>query len=181
MKGLIFRTFTDFVEQQMGDEMVEEMIDATNPESGGAYTTVGTYSHMELLNMVVYLSEKSGLPVKDLIIAYSHHLFGKLGNYHGEMVEKYKHPFDLLQELDSVIHVQVRKLYSDAELPRITIQDRNGEESMVVNYESSRPFADVAEGLIQAVCKHFNTEYNIEREDIKDNGTQARFTLSKAA
>jgi len=52
------------------------------------------------------------------------------------------------------IHVEVRKLYPDAELPTFTC-DTSTPGRLTMLYRSSRPFADLAEGLIAGCIAHF--------------------------
>ena len=47
MKGVIFTEFLGFIESQFGLPMVDHLITSTNPDSGGSYTSVGTYSANE--------------------------------------------------------------------------------------------------------------------------------------
>ena len=82
--------------------------------------------------------------------------------------------------VETYIHDEVRKLYPDAELPRFDCQHEQGEFVMI--YRSSRPFADLAHGLVIAAVKHFGDDLAIHREDLgAGNGTAARFTLSPHA
>ena len=53
MKGMIFTSFLYLVEERYGLEMVEEVIEEAAPASGGIYTTMGVYDHMELIDMIV--------------------------------------------------------------------------------------------------------------------------------
>ena len=57
MKGVIFTEFLGFIEQSFGLPMADHLITATKPESGGAYTSVGTYDSGELVAMVVELGK----------------------------------------------------------------------------------------------------------------------------
>lgn len=49
MKGMVFTEFLDFVAARFGDDMVDDIVEASPLESGGAYTAVGTYSHGEMV------------------------------------------------------------------------------------------------------------------------------------
>jgi len=60
MKGIVFNEFIEMVEDKFGEDMVDDIIDESDLPSGGAYTTVGTYDHGELVTMVVKLSEFQG-------------------------------------------------------------------------------------------------------------------------
>ena len=48
MKGIVFTEFLDLVEAKFGAEVLEEMLDAADLKSGGAYTAVGYYDHAEM-------------------------------------------------------------------------------------------------------------------------------------
>lgn len=52
MKGIVFRSFFDMVEENFGFETVDKLLNSTQLESDGAYTTVGNYDHHELVALV---------------------------------------------------------------------------------------------------------------------------------
>ena len=45
---------------------------------GGAYTSVGTYDHEELVSLVSELSSRTKIPVPGLIKAFGEYLFARL-------------------------------------------------------------------------------------------------------
>lgn len=75
MKGVVFTAFLEMVESQYTANMVDDIIDDCHLPSGGAYTAVGTYPHEEMVDLVVALSKRSGIPIPDLLRAYGQHLF----------------------------------------------------------------------------------------------------------
>lgn len=76
MKGMVFTEFLEMVEAKFSADMVDDIIDDANPASGGAYTSVGTYSHEELVDMVVALSNRTQIPVPVLVRTFGEHVFG---------------------------------------------------------------------------------------------------------
>ena len=88
--------------------------------------------------------------------------------------------FGLLRELDSHIHREVRKLYSDAELPSFTHR-QIGDDRMELVYTSRRSLADFALGLIEGCIAYFNEAIDVERVDLPEDehGAHARFTLTR--
>ena len=74
MKGIVFTEFAEMVENSFDADMMDDLIDATDPASGGAYTTIGTYDYNELINMVVELSNRTEIPVPKLVNTFGHHL-----------------------------------------------------------------------------------------------------------
>lgn len=181
MKGVIFREFLDFLEQAHGYELVDKIITKSQVPSEGAYTSVATYPHDEMISLVVALSEETGASVPDLCKLFGKELFGRLDRVHQGVVASFSHVFDFLEALDNEIHRQVRKLYDNAEVPDVFVKEREGEDRLVVHYLSSRPFADVAYGLLEGAIAHFGTPYEVEKDPVKEDGTEAYFTLQKAA
>ena len=75
MKGIVFKEFIGMVESAFGEETVEKIIDKSNLESEGAYTSVGTYDHGEILQLVTHLSEECSTSVPDLVKTFGKHPF----------------------------------------------------------------------------------------------------------
>lgn len=177
MKGVVFTEFLAFVESQTDLTMVDHLITSTNPASGGAYTTVGTYDAGELVSMIGALSERTGTPVPDLIKAFGGHLFKHFATEHAATMGDVSSSEQLLSSVENRIHVEVRKLFPDAELPTIGFKQID-EKTCEVLYQSKRPFADLAEGLITASIEHFNDPITMTREDLPpSDGTHAKFVL----
>jgi hypothetical protein len=181
MKGVVFTEFLDMVEQAHGMEMVDAIIDDARPASGGAYTAVGTYDHHELIAMVHALSARTGAPTPVLIRQYGRHLFARFVKSFPQFFRNVHDAFDFLSRVDDHIHVEVRKLHPDAELPRFTVAGRSDEE-MELLYRSSRPFADLAHGLIDGCLEHFRTRAEVRREDrVAGAEGGVRFSIRKLA
>ena len=87
MKGIVFREFIKFVEDQAGEDVVEAMIDKADPPSGAAYTAVGKYDWREMVDLVKALSEIVSAPVPDLIRAFGCLLFGRLSQSYPTFLE----------------------------------------------------------------------------------------------
>jgi hypothetical protein len=181
MKGVVFTEFLEFVEEQMSPEMADRVVERADPASGGAYTGVGTYDYTEMLDLVTALSEETGQPAADLVRTFGEHLFARFSESHPEFFAGIDGAFELLQNVEDYIHVEVRKLYPDAELPTLACEfPRDGQ--MHMTYRSGRPFADLAEGLIHGCISHFGEPVAVEREDWAagdEAGTAARFTLTR--
>jgi hypothetical protein len=181
MKGMIFTEFLDMVEDRFGLAVVENIIEAAGSPSGGAYTAVGTYDHHEMVRMVVALSEASGISTPMLLCAYGEHLFSYFVQNYPAMFAGLDSTFDFMNNLDGYIHVEVRKLYADAELPRFELAVPVTDQTTELIYRSGRAFADLAEGLIAGCATHFGEQIEVMREDLSGgHGTVVRFTLTKA-
>lgn len=163
MKGIVFTEFLDMVENNFGVTVLDRILTRSVLPSGGIYTAVGTYSHTELLALVTQLSEATDRPVPSLVRAYGEYLFQRFAVLYPQLFAGVDDAFGFIERIDGYIHVEVRKLYPDAELPRFLAR-RVGDDELELTYESPRPFADLAEGLIQGCFDHFHSEVEIERQ-----------------
>jgi hypothetical protein len=181
MKGIVFSEFLEMVEGQMGEEMVDDLIDGCDLPSGGAYTSLGTYSHEEMVQLVKRLSALNDTPVPELLKVFGSHLLGRFAVLYPRFFLQAGSVFELLERVEDYIHVEVRKLYPDAELPSFQCQ-RPDAGTLVMIYSSARPFADLAEGLIQGCIKHYGEALEVARQDLEGApGTRARFEVRAAA
>ncbi len=180
MKGIVFVEFLEMVEQQFSADLADDLIDNSDLPSGGAYTAVGTYDHTEIVTLVLALSQESGIPVPDLIKAFGEYLFGRFFELYPSFFEGVSDCMDFLSRIEDVIHVEVKKLYPSAQLPKFDI-DYPDRDHLVMVYHSDRHLGDLAEGLIQQSIKHFKEQITLERENLDEEGATVRFTLTRAA
>jgi hypothetical protein len=98
------------------------------------------------------------------------------------MTNAFSDVFSLLSALENTIHVDVNKLYRDAETPSF-IYEQDGQQTMVFIYRSRRRMADFAQGLIAGCVTHFKESITIQRDDLPPQGEEAltRFTLVRTA
>ena len=179
MKGIVFTELLDMVESLFGTNMVDDTLDQCELESGGAYTTVGTYDHKEILQILGALSEQTGLPVSDLVYKYGYHLFFRFNEIMPDFFKEPQSAFDFLESVHDYIHVEVKKLYPDAKLPNFETT-RNGNTTLTMVYKSRCPFADLAEGLINGCVDFYKETINITSADNNKKGEYSRiFTLMR--
>lgn len=176
MKGLIFREFLDLVENKFGLETVDEIIANSNLESEGAYTSTGTYEFSEMVQLITNLSNKTSIKPDDLLEIYGKHLFGVFKVRYPEMISSYNDPIDLLSSIENHIHVEVIKLYPDAELPTFKVIEKTN-ESLIMVYKSSRSLHKLGLGLMKETFNHFKTKVDIFTEIVKPDGTEVIFEM----
>ena len=183
MKGIIFQEFVAMVETKFSLEVADAMMTSSKLETGGAYTCVGTYDHSELIEMVKHLSEATGVSPATLVQSFGEYLFNSLTQRYPHHIQSVTSTYALLSVLDNKIHVDVKKLYPEAELPSFkTLHlDLDSDPAvMIVQYRSSRPFADLAQGMLCGAIKHFNESISVTRKDFScEQGAHTHFTLNK--
>lgn len=178
MKGIVFTEFLDMVGQHHSLDMVDDLIDDAQLPSGGAYTAVGTYPHEEMVALVLALSRRVAVPVPLLLQAFGEHLFGRFVQLYPAFFAGDADVLEFLAGVEDIIHVEVRKLYPDAQLPRFEVESHTSGR-LVLRYYSVRHLEDLAEGLIRGCARHFGQALQIERT--LGNGSDdhcERFTLT---
>ena len=181
MKGQVFTELLDMVESTFGEEVMDRIIEESDLPSGGAYTSIGTYDHQEILNLVSKLSEITGLESADLVCAFGEHLFGRFRDSYPAFFKGVNSAFEFLQNIENYIHVEVKKLYPDAELPSFSYVTPSA-DVLLLNYRSTRPFGSLAHGLIKGCIKSFGENIDIKVEDLSQNkNKELCFTLTRRA
>jgi hypothetical protein len=168
MKGMVFTQFLEMVEDQFSPEVADKIIVQSDLPSGGAYTSVGTYDHAEIIALVSALSRETGLPTPSLVAAFGTFLFKRFTELYPQFFDGKSSAFSFLTSVEHYIHVEVRKLYPDAELPSLTSHIEGDEMTLI--YRSKRQMADLAEGLIKGCIDHFGEDIVVQREDQTDDG-----------
>lgn len=178
MKGIIFTEFLELVEEKFGYEMVDQIIAQSNLKSEGIYTAVGTYEFSEMLQLLSHLSENTSISADDLLLVYSEHLFQVLIKSYPQLIEHYKDPMSLLASIENHIHVEVQKIYPQAQLPTFELE-KHTEDKMVMVYKSERALYMLGKGLMLETFKLFNVPVQIDYEKLNENGTKVRFFIEK--
>lgn len=176
MKGIVFTEFLELVEDTFGLETVEEIIEKSNLPSKGAYTAIGTYAFSEMLSLLKHLSEKTNLTIDKLLHVYGLHFFSVVQRDYISILDSYSDPIDFISSIESHIHVEVRKIYPDAELPRFEVEERKG-NSLTLTYFSSRSMYAFGLGLMEKAFEHYGKKASISYEKIKEDGSEVKFVI----
>ena len=179
MKGIVFTEFLELVENKFGLEMVDTIILNSNLKSNGVYTSVGTYSFSEMLQLLTHLSEKTGISIDDLLLIYAEHFFEVLKNNYPELLNAYTDPMELISSIENHIHVEVKKIYPGAELPSFEIKEKTA-NSLIMIYRSSRAMHHFGLGLMKKTFEYFNVSSEIKLKKLNPQGTRVEFNISKS-
>lgn len=178
MKGIVFTEFFDMIEQEFGYEMVDTLLNESELSSGGTYTSVGTYSHKEMVNLLVTLNHKTQVPIPQLLQAFGRYLFQRFTKTYSHLITKAPDAFTFLGSIHNYIHVEVRKLYPDAELPHFDIEQPD-DNTLIMHYSSGRSMGDLAYGLIEGAMQHYGEKATITQEVLSEDGSRIKFVIVK--
>lgn len=175
---MVFTEFIEFVEDKFGFEVSNEIIISSDLESGGIYTAVGTYDFQELVNLVTNLNRLTEIPINALLETFGDHLFYRFVEMYPQFMDNNISFFKFISQIDKYIHVEVLKLYPDAQLPIINVNSYQ-DDCIKLIYKSNRKMSFFALGLLKAASDYFKTPVHIEMEFIKEDGAEVQFILRK--
>lgn len=178
MRGIVFTELLEMIEDEYGYSLVDELLTESNLPSGGTYTAIGTYDHAEMITLVNNLSQKTQLPVPDLLQAYGRYMFASFTRGYRPFVDRVDTAFGLFQSVHHYVHVEVRKLYPDAELPHFTVE-QPAPNHLTMRYESERKLADFAHGLIEGCLSHYGETATITKKNLVEDGSVVLFDIVK--
>lgn len=162
MKGIISTTFEDLVRERLGEGCVDELFDQRGLKTDNSFVAPVTNRDEDLVALVLTAAEMAGLEVTTTLFGSGRYAFFRLVSCREDPDESADSLESLFAHVDDIIHVEVRKLWPEAETQRIHVQSES-EVVLIVRYESRRRLCPVFEGLIAGlrdfyrpavVCEH---------------------------
>ncbi|GAA6181131.1 MULTISPECIES: heme NO-binding domain-containing protein [unclassified Shimia] len=181
MKGVVFVELVRMAESVMGEDAVDEILDSADLESDGAFSSVGNYPCSELLTLVDAIGERLNAPVEALHEKFGNWMFGRFVEGYPIFFEGKTDGFGMLESIENEVHVEVRKLYPDVELPTFATE-RIGTDTLKMVYSSERPLHHFCRGMVESCMAHFEQEFTLQMTERPDDTRFcAEFLITKAA
>jgi len=161
MKGIIFTSFATFVEQEYSLLHWQSLLDTVTTESAGVYISTKQYPDSELMALINQLATDVDTTLDNLERAFGRWCFPHLYKMASDITRDVDGFYNYLLAVDSLIHVEVRKLYPGAQTPKVTTN--MDDNKIVVRYSSPRKLCYFCEGLLLSCAEHFNLKLSIEQ------------------
>jgi hypothetical protein len=178
MKGVVFTEFIEMIEDLMGLEFTNKVIEDAQLENEGAYTAIGTYPSQDLLKLFESLGKHAENPQDKIEKGYGECLFYRLSMSFQNELAAHPGAFSFLLQFGDIVKRETLKLYPDAKMPAIYARLINS-DSLEFRYTSSRKLGDMLEGFIFGCIGYFNENISVSREDLPSEGCDIRFVLQK--
>ncbi|GAB2551466.1 heme NO-binding domain-containing protein [Spirosoma aerophilum] len=176
MKGFFFTELLNMVEVQFGYELVDSLLLTTDLPSGGSYTAAGFYPSQEMTLLIGNLSQRLNQSVPDVLRLFGRHLFQSFLLHYQPFIHVAPDAFSFLESVNDYIHVEVKKLYPEVEMPQFTTTRLN-EQRLLMIYQSKRKMADLAYGLIEGVLAHYGEQAVIHQRSLEADGSHVEFLI----
>ncbi len=181
MKGVVFVELLNMAESIAGEDAVDAILDECPLKTGGAFTAVGNYPCSELMILVQAFSEKLNAPVSELQNKFGRWMFRRFVEGYPAFFVGKDDAFTMLESIEDEVHVEVRKLYPEVELPTFATE-RLDAATLKMVYCSERPLIDFCQGMIEACIEHFKEPANIQKTDHStDTAFKADFNITMVA
>lgn len=170
MKGVIFNILEEMVEKHCGMSVWNEILNQELPD-GGIYTASESYPDEQLFTLVEAVCARTNLPMEKVVGNFGEFLFQQLASRYPVFLQN---PVDLktfLKSVESVIHVEVNKLYDNPNLPLFKYSEPES-DILIMQYHSPRKLCLLAEGLIRGAATHFATKVEISHPICMHKGAQ---------
>lgn len=160
MKGTIFTSLADMVEDRYGLKSWQAMLDACPLSTGGSYSSGGIYPDKEILCLISQLQEQLDVPLEILLRTFGEYLFVSLSEMHTNYLLSKRTAREFILSIHDEIHRDIEKLYPGTSFPFLEYQ-ADTETSLSVIYRSPRKLCFMAEGLIQGVANQYETDIGL--------------------
>ncbi len=169
MKGMIFTSLGDLVEEEFGIGAWNRTLARIDSVVDGAYIEADTYPASEMLSLVGALVEELQVPAPQLLDLFGQKLFFDLYRLYPELVDRHTELVPFLASVGTDIHEEMKILHVDAEVPdmRCDFYDRN---QLTMYYDSPRKMCLLAEGLVRGAAQHFDKTIELEHSECMHEG-----------
>ena len=145
------------------------MINTLDLPSQGIYTSSIKYEDSELFSIINYFCIALNVPDSYLLRAFGEYLFKKLIHIAPPEARTASSLRVFLKMVDKLIHVEVKKLYADSNLPDFEYQE-NKDNYLTMIYKSERKLCYLSEGLIIGASKYFDEPVEVSQSQCMHDG-----------
>ncbi len=171
MKGVIFNLLESAVCDAYGEDTWDELLDRAGLE--GAWTSVGSYPHQDLLRVVAEAAVMWDWSQDDVVRWFGRAAIPPLARAYPAFFAGHGAAFPFLRTLNDVHHLEVLKIYPDADLPVFAFDPPRDPQVLTMRYSSERALCTFGEGLIHGAADHFGETLSVHQPECVHRGDAA--------
>jgi hypothetical protein len=167
MKGIIFNLLEQVVTARHGEAAWDDLLDATG--LAGTYTSLGSYQDAEMQQLVVAASQALGMEPDAVLRWFGREAMPLLAQHYPAFFAPHRSTRAFVMSVNSIIHPEVRKLYTGAGCPHFHFEDAP-DGALHMGYNSPRRLCALAHGFIEGAADHFGETVNVEHPACMNRG-----------
>lgn len=174
MKGVVFNIFEDFVEESFGDAAWSDLLDESNM-SEEVFISINSYDDAILIKLIGKVVDKYSLEMTTLTRNFGKFAFPRLVRRIPGIASSFKSSKEFLKGLDSIIHIEVQKLFAGAETPRFYFVEEGND--LILDYVSKRQLTYFALGLIDGLGGVYSESLDVELLSSSEDKSRLRVSF----
>jgi len=159
MKGIVFNLLEQVVVSNHGEAAWDGLLDRTG--LAGAYTSLGSYPDAQIQALVEAASEVLGKPADEILRWFGREAMPLLARHYPAFFAPHRTTRAFVLSVNSIIHPEVRKLYTGAGCPHFHFED-GADGALLLGYNSPRRLCALAHGFIEGAAGHFGESVRVE-------------------
>jgi hypothetical protein len=167
MKGIVFNLLEQVVVNRHGEAAWDTLLDKTG--FSGSYTSLGNYPDSEIEALVQAGSEALDLPPRDVLRWFGREAMPLLATHYPVFFTAHASTRSFVSSVNSIIHPEVRKLYTGAGCPHFHFEDA-ADGALLLGYNSPRRLCALAHGFIEGAADYFGETVRVEHPRCMHNG-----------
>ena len=167
MKGVVFNLLEETVTRQFGADVWDDLLDAAGLD--GAYTSLGSYDDAQMAALVAAACAKLGLDRSSVLRWFGQNAMPVLAEIYPAFFEPHTSSRPFVAGVNTIIHAEVRKLYTGAECPHFHMREAE-DGSLMMDYRSSRRMCALAQGFVEGAAAHYGETVEFEHDACVERG-----------
>lgn len=170
MRGIILCQLQELVLEKHGIALWESALEETGLD--GIYTSGMHYGDSEADILVGAISSQLGVCPHQLLQTFGDYLGNSFRDTYQHYYQRCENLFNFLESVDSVIHVEVRKLHPDAQPPRFVCSRASASE-LVIYYHSHRKMCALAVGMVDDAAAYYGQKCQVSHVECMLHGASS--------
>jgi hypothetical protein len=167
MKGIVFNVLEEVVVAHHGETVWDDLLDAAG--SNGVYTSLGSYPDDHMARLVKAASDALGMPPDDVVRWFGRQAMPRFAERYPEFFTAYASTRPFVLALNTIIHPEVRKLYTGALCPNFDFEDAE-DGALLIGYRSPRKLCALAHGFIEGAADYYHQHAEVEHLECMHRG-----------
>lgn len=169
MKGIVFNILEQVVVSNYGESTWDDLLDAAG--SDGVYTSLGTYPDDQMMSLVQAAADALGMPPAAVVRWFGRQAMPHFAERYPDFFTAHSSTRSFVLALNTIIHPEVRKLYTGANCPNFDFEDAP-DGTLLIGYQSPRKLCALAHGFIEGVADHYSEVAEVEHLKCMHHGDE---------
>jgi hypothetical protein len=167
VKGIVFNLLERVVSDKYGDEVWDALLEETG--LAGAYTSLGSYDDAEIEALVDAACARLGVSRGEALRWFGQEAMPLLAKAYPSFFTPHASARPFVAGVNSIIHAEVRKLYSGADCPHFNMRE-SADGALVMDYRSSRRMCALAQGFVEGAATHYDEIVDFRHAQCAEHG-----------